>query len=306
LAVLARAAMALPTLLRVVRGRRPDLERFEAYLRGVAVAAGAFDAEARPEPVGIRALLLSDLHDNAFGMAIAARLANGPGQPDRPPASPAACPADLVLVAGDVTDAGTREEAGLFLRLFGLDDIPVVMVGGNHESEAALRAFEAGGIKVLDWEASTVAGLTVYGVGDPLARSAWVEPDEALLDRQAERLAALWPDLPTPDVLLVHDLRQARAALDLTEKSGEPLVVACGHDHSVGVERRGPVTVVNGGTTGAGGHESLGRGESLAYTALLLDFTPGPRSRLRQVTTLEYVPGGRSRATFEPIEADGA
>lgn len=105
-----------------------------------------------------------------------------------------------------------------------------------------------------------------------------------------------------PDILLVHDLRQAEQVVRLAAARGAPLVVACGNDHRAAVERRGTVTVVNAGTVGASGYGALGRGEPVAATAQLLHFGPGPGPRLRRVTTLSYAPGGRSSVVTEPVD----
>ncbi len=210
-----------------------------------------------------RVLLFSDLHTNVFGMRYAARLARGDDDP-----------VDLVLVAGDVTDGGTRDEAELFLRLFTPPEgVPVLLVGGNHEDRPAMEAFAESDFTVLDWEATTAAGLTVYGVSDPVAASSQVDSDVDLLAAQDERLAGLWPELETPDVLMVHDVRQAERTIELAEEAGEPLVVAFGNDHVLAVSRRGAVVLVDPGTAGASGYGSLGRGEEIPYTFQLLDFS---------------------------------
>ncbi len=286
----------LLALLRVVTGRRPRLARFEEYARGVAVVAAAFETEAHPEPKGLTVLLLSDTHTNAFGMAIAARLARGD-----------LVPVDLVLIAGDVTDGGTRQEARLLARLLpgaGLaTGVPMLVVGGNHDDAPALDALADAGFELVEVRVVERAGLRVFGASDPQARAPSAESDSAALRAQASELAARWPELGDPDVLLVHDLRQATGVIALVGSDGPTLVVACGNDHRAAVERRGPVTIVNAGTAGASGYGALGRGEPVAYTAQLLDFAGGPRPRLRRVTTLAYTPGGRSTVTVEPIAA---
>ncbi|MEE4275991.1 MAG: metallophosphoesterase family protein [Thermoleophilia bacterium] len=285
-------AARLPTLARVVCGRRPALTRFEEYARGIAVTAADFNSEAEPEVEGPTVLVVSDLHANLFGAALAARVARGD-----------LVPVDLVLVAGDVTDGGTREEALLVARLLATDGgPPVLAVGGNHDGAAAMDALGSAGFVLPERTCVDPAGLRVYGASDPLARSPAVESDPSLLAVQAGELAASWPPPGDPEILLVHDVRQAREVVTLAETRGTPLVVACGNDHRAAVERRGPVTIVNAGTAGASGYGALGRGEAVAYTAQLLHFGAGPHRRLRRVTSLSYCPGGRSTAVVEPID----
>ena len=290
-AAFAVLAARLPALARAVCGRRPTLARFEEYARGIAATAASFKSEAQPEVEGPTVLLVSDLHANLFGAALAARLARGD-----------LVPVDLVLVAGDVTDGGSREEALLVARLLAAEGGPsVLVVGGNHDGAAALDALGAAGLMLPERTCVERAGLRVYGASDPLARSPAVDSDPALLAAQARDLAASWPPPGDPEILLVHDVRQARQVVALAETRDAPLVVACGNDHRAAVERRGPVTIVNAGTAGASGYGALGRGEPAAYTAQLLHFGAGTPRRLRRVTTLSYWPGGRSTAVVEPI-----
>ena len=281
----------LPALARAVCGRRPTLARFEEYARGIAATAAFFKYEAQPEVEGKTVLLISDLHTNLFGAALAARLARGD-----------LVAVDLVLVAGDVTDGGSREEALLVARLLAGDGRPpVLVVGGNHDGAAALDALGAAGFVLPERTCVERAGLRVYGASDPLARSSVVDSDQAVLAAQARELAASWPPPGDPEIFLVHDVRQARGVVAVAESRGAPLVVACGNDHRAAVERRGPVTIVNAGTAGASGYGALGRGEPAEHTAQLLHFGAGPPCRLRRVTTLSYRPGGRSTAVVEPI-----
>lgn len=284
-------AARLPALARAVCGRRPALARFEEYARGIAATAASFKCESQPEVDGPTVLLVSDLHSNLFGAALVSRLARGD-----------LVAVDLVLVAGDVTDGGSREEALLVARLLAAEGgPPVLVVGGNHDGAAALDALGAARLMLPERTCVERAGLRVYGASDPLARSPVVDSDPALLAVQARELAEEWPPPGDPEILLVHDVRQARQVVALAETGDAPLVVACGNDHRAAVERRGPVTIVNAGTAGASGYGALGRGEPAAYTAQLLHFAAARPRRLRRVTTLGYWPGGRSTAVVEPI-----
>jgi predicted phosphodiesterase len=290
---LARNVPRLLPLLRTLETQQAGrLERMPEYVAGLQLVAINLQAEADGvvSPTDVRRVLLfSDIHVNVYGMRYASRLARSDEEP-----------VDLVLVAGDVTDAGTREEAELFLRLFTSNGAPVVMVGGNHEAPPAMEAFEESDHRLLDWEATTVAGLTVYGVSDPLSTSFRVEPSVALGDQHARRLAALWPELPAPEILLVHDLRHAGEVISAAEEAGEQLVVAYGHDHQLAVERRGSVVLVGPGTAGASGYESVALQEEVPYSFQLLDLS-AEDGRLLAVTSISYSQDGRSRIDYQPI-----
>jgi predicted phosphodiesterase len=291
-------ASNVPRLLPMLRGLEAQeagrLERLPEYVEGLQLVALDLQREVegtgRPADVR-RVLLFSDLHTNVFGMRYASRLALGGDDP-----------VDLVLVAGDVTDGGTRDEAELFLRLFSPPEgVPVLMVGGNHEDRPAMEAFAQSGFTVLDWEAATAAGLTVYGVSDPVASTSQVDSEVELLAAQDERLVGLWLELEAPDVLMVHDIRQAERTVELAEEAGEPLVVAYGHDHVLSVSRRGSVVLVDPGTSGASGYGSLGRGEEIPYTFQLLDFSLEGETRLVAVTSVSYAADGRTSIDYQPL-----
>lgn len=69
--------------------------------------------------------------------------------------------ADLLIVAGDLTENGRLAEASAFIELFGHVRIPVIAVLGNHDlrslrRSAFRRMLERSGIEVLDGAATTV------------------------------------------------------------------------------------------------------------------------------------------------------
>lgn len=69
--------------------------------------------------------------------------------------------ADLLLVAGDLTQHGTPDEAAVFADEFGSAPVPVVAVLGNHDyhsdsAEEIRRGLEAAGIVVLEGESTVV------------------------------------------------------------------------------------------------------------------------------------------------------
>ena len=248
-------ARNVPRVLPLVRAlgagtvQADALGRLQDFVDGLeSVATQLRTAPALlPRDRVIRVLLVSDVHDNVFGMRAAARLAAGGG-----------APVDAVLVAGDVTDLGRREEAQLFLRAFRSSGAPVVFVGGNHEDMPALRVFAAAGYHLLEESSTTVGGLTVYGGGDPMSVVPRVDSDPEALVADAERLLAGWKAASRPpQLLLVHDIAQAGPVAEAARKAGRSLVVAYGNDHVAGVRRDGSVTYRRrryGGRLGLRGH----------------------------------------------------
>jgi Icc-related predicted phosphoesterase len=77
--------------------------------------------------------------------------------------------ADLLLIAGDLTDYGLPEEAQILTRDLSAIRIPVVAVLGNHDRESGKEAevrhvLTESGMTVLDGDAAEVNGVGVAGV----------------------------------------------------------------------------------------------------------------------------------------------
>jgi len=76
--------------------------------------------------------------------------------------------ADLLLIAGDLTDYGLPEEALVLARELSAVRIPVVAVLGNHDVESSkeadvARVLREAGISVLDGDACEVLGVGIAG-----------------------------------------------------------------------------------------------------------------------------------------------
>jgi predicted phosphodiesterase len=183
---------------------------------------------------------------------------------------------DAIVDTGDMTDWGTDPETRLVSEI-GRLDVTYVYVRGNHDSRRIQRAIaEQPNAIVLDGEAETVAGLRMWGIGDPrftpdkdqpVGRDAEREAAEEFASDVAERLAESEP--PPVDLVLIHD---QRAAADLADEV--PLVLA-GHTHEAEESRLGDETVLMvEGSTGGAGLRGL-QGESPEpLTATLLYFDP--------------------------------
>ncbi len=95
--------------------------------------------------------------------------------------------ADVLVLAGDLTDRGTEEEAHQLGRDLKVIGIPIVAVLGNHDYEAGtpdvvVRILTDHGVQMLDGEAVEVQGIGFAGVkgfGGGFGRGAlgpWGEP----------------------------------------------------------------------------------------------------------------------------------
>jgi predicted phosphodiesterase len=305
-------ASRVPTILPLLRalsagGDQSDrLSRLQDFLTGLEAVATQLTNEPRHTDRAdvVRLLLASDIHDNVFGTRAAARLASGGGEP-----------VDAVLLAGDITDAGSAQEAQLFLRVFGPRRSPVLLVGGNHEDAPALRVFRRAGVRVLDGSTVSVAGVRILGAADPVAASPRVASDVPGLTAAAVHLDALWRlQRPHAQVLLVHDVRQATDTIASAQTARVPLVVAYGNDHVAGVSSEDGVVQVDAGTAGASGYEAIGASSPPptpaleppassrnVYTYQLIDFSRTTSPRLVAVTTVSYAGGGRTVVTYTPF-----
>ena len=137
--------------------------------------------------LAVRVAAIADLHMKADGSSLATQLTDLSQR------------ADLLLVAGDLTDTGRIVEAQAAAELLAAVSIPVIAVFGNHDLRtvrrlALRRVFERHGIAVLDGEASHlttnsglrvgVAGITGSGGGF------WpIEGPDAIHARTLKRLA---------------------------------------------------------------------------------------------------------------------
>lgn len=243
----------------------------------------------RPADAGAdtwRILLASDIHNNVLPLPTLRRYGDG---------SPA-------VLAGDFTVNGSRVETGLLRGLATLGT-PTLAVSGNHDSDGLMRDLARRGITVLTHTGALqgdgsvrppavrdVGGMTFAGFEDPLQykgggyplrlRTALSFGDYEDSSERFRRAVAeqwqWWLGLPErPDVLIVHEQGIGRALANLiwdADPDGAPLTIMAGHTHEQSFDRYGPVTLVNGGTAGAGGIFGAG---SQAVGLALLDFAAG-------------------------------
>ena len=247
--------------------------------------------------------IASDLHNNFLSESILER-ATG----DAP-----------LFFAGDLTDRGSPIESRLVSRITRLGD-PFVFVSGNHDSDSLQRDLARQGATVLTERGQLmpdgsygdvivdIEGLKVAGYSDPFQRRA----AENFRDRyqpsptpeqQDDFTAWLRPLLGEVDVVMVHQPALIEPALALLEDDppARPLVFVTGHTHAPSLERFAGVTVINGGSVGAGGTGNLA--EPTDYSLARLIYTTEPGFQPLAADTITIDPGdGSSRASRERLE----
>jgi len=269
-----RALQAVEALQRSGRALDQELDaQLVGLARLVTAPAGRAPLEGRP-----RLTIAADLHNNVLALPILERAAaRGP-----------------VLFAGDVTDRGSPLETRLVERVARLGR-PFVAVSGNHDSDTLMRRLVRNGAIVLTQRGRLrrdgsygemivrVGGMRVAGYSDPFERRA-ADTFRDRFDERPNRIAqeafANWlePLVGRVDVVLVHEPALLGAALARLEARppAAPLLFAVGHTHEPGLERIGPVIVLNGGSVGAGGTGNLAEGgAALGIARLFYDHEEG-------------------------------
>ncbi len=292
---LAKHAPRVIALLRSVLAS-PESKDFSAaaFARGLEEVARQATASS-PVSDGssvTRLLVAGDLHDNLIGYRLLRRLAADEG-----------LDVSGVVLVGDLTHVGTAVEAKFVLRYLKAIDKPVIMVGGNHEDAAAMREFEKAGVTELNDSSTSLDGVTLMGFADPLAYSPAALVDVKLRDGAAEEaLTAVEAETPTPQVVLFHDVGQAKDVIRWAEKKDVLLTVLHGHDHVPSVEQEGSVTILDPGSGGASGFEQLGRDPDTPYQFQVVEFSSDGTPEPVAVITLGYEGlEGASSAEYLPL-----
>jgi predicted phosphodiesterase len=254
-----------PQLFGPIEGTIERAGYFRAELQRIVTSATRAYSAIEANPLGreeeTRILLMGDIHLSALGMSFAKSLAES-------------FDVDAVVDIGDTSSFGTGSEAAIlsFVPLF---DRPYVWVRGSHDSSAFERAVRRlGNGVVLDGDEAQVAGLTMYGLGDPYfleARGAPKTDDEieALTRSAGPRILADVEAMSAPpDLIAVHDRRMAEAV------AGRVPLVVSGHFH------RDEVNVIDGtiylevGTTGGAGPTGFTAEGGTPFSAQILYFRP--------------------------------
>lgn len=239
-----------PTAVGDARDVLDRLDDYSAQLAGlvenvaVLYQAGESVTSFRRDASTVAVLHVSDIHLNPQAFVLVRQLV------DR-------FAVDVVVDTGDLNDWGTEVE-GRFADLIGDIDAPYVFIRGNHDSRATREAVaRQENAVVLDGRATTVAGLRIWGIGDPRftpdkSREGSGDDEQQVADDFAAPTAAALRDsdeVRPVDIALVHD---PRTAADL---GGIVPLVLAGHTHRRSVEDLGDGTrlQVEGSTGGVPG-----------------------------------------------------
>ncbi|HEX7744669.1 MAG TPA: metallophosphoesterase [Micromonosporaceae bacterium] len=170
---------------------------------------------------------------------------------------------DVIIDTGDMTDWGSEPETS-FVASIALLKKPYIFIRGNHDSAATAAAVDRQpNTTVLNNSVTTVAGLTIAGIGDPRftpdkstapAAGGLDQPTAEQVIGAGEQLATTIRQSPRPaNIALVHDPASAGPLSGLV-----PLVLA-GHVHERRAVRLPEVSpdhptqlLVQGSTGGAG------------------------------------------------------
>ena len=277
-------------------------EELNAQLVGVARLVQG-PARRRPLNTVPRFTLASDLHNNLLAL----------------PALDTAAGGGPLFFPGDLTDSGSPFETRLVRRVVH-DGNPFVFVTGNHDSDVLMRQLAAAGGIVLTQDGRLlsdgkfgpkvvkVAGLRVAGYSDPYMRfrarhyQASGNPDPTPR-QQNEFWRWLRPLVGKIDIVMVHEPALAKRALDELRRKppADPLLFLVGHTHKTQLDRYPNVTVVNGGTIGAGGPTNFTDASNLSLARVLYSVRP---SFTPLAVDLVSIDPGTGSATAERTRLD--
>jgi predicted phosphodiesterase len=215
----------------------------------------------------IRVLHISDIHLSPVGFDFARQIAAG-------------FDVDFVLDTGDITSFGTPAES-LILASIPAFHTPYVFVRGSHDStELQREVADIPNATVLDGDTTTVDGITLYGLGDPVFVDNRSDPlDSAEFARIARSVCPrILSDVQAmnepPDIVAVHDVKMAECLAGST-----PLVVS-GHLHVNDAHVDAGTQYLQVGTTGGAGPTLFTDEGAQDLSAEVLYFRPGSPPQL--------------------------
>ncbi|MFD0855429.1 metallophosphoesterase, partial [Actinomadura adrarensis] len=210
----------------VVGDARSIVERFSAYRAQLArlvgnvsklYAATSTLPTYEPDPSTLRVLHVSDIHLNPTAWSVIRSVSTQ-------------FQADLIIDSGDLTDHGSGPEDRFTEDIESLK-IPYVFVRGNHDSLDTQEAVaDQDNAIVLDDDLQEVAGLRIYGVGDPRYTPDKTTRDDnfganQLRTRGAQLAQKLRNTGETPDLVVTHDASEGEGFSGMTQ------LVLSGHTH---------------------------------------------------------------------------
>jgi predicted phosphodiesterase len=299
----------------------PDIPRALEAVEAARRSSGVLDQELNAQLVGLARLVIdpgrrqslagqpvitvaSDLHNNALGIPVLQRLAdNGP-----------------VFFVGDLTDRGSPLETSL-VRQVARSGRPFVFVTGNHDSDYLARELASEHAIVLTRSGrlnpdgsrgpiiNNVKGLRVAGYDDPFERLS----NQSFKDRydntpdpaqQAEFSRWLTPLIGKVDIVMVHEpaLIQTALAVLRDRPPARPLVFLVGHTHQTALAQQPGVTVINGGSIGAGGTGNLTEHTAMSLARFTYTIKPAFQPLAADLVSIDPGTGSSSarRTILEP------
>jgi predicted phosphodiesterase len=302
----------------------PDIPRALEAVEAARRTSGVLDQELDAQLVGLARLVVapgrrrslsnqpvitvaSDLHNNTVGLGVLERLSNG----------------GPVFFVGDLTDRGSQLETKLAKRV-ARSGKPFVFVTGNHDSDYLSRTLAGEGAIVLTRtgrmreDGTTdnrlvheIVGLRVAAYDDPYERRS----AEAFRDRydavpdpvEVDKFTGwLTPLIGKVDLVMVHEPALIAGALQVLKDAppDHPIVFLVGHTHKAALARQPGVTVVNGGSIGAGGTGNLTEPTSLSVARFVFTLAPSFQPLAADLVSID--PGtGSSSARRERLDPDG-
>jgi predicted phosphodiesterase len=301
----------------------PDIPRALEAVEAARRTTGVLDQELDAQLVGLARLVVapgrrrslsnqpvitvaSDLHNNTVGLGVLERLSNG----------------GPVFFVGDLTDRGSQLETSLVKRV-ARSGKPFVFVTGNHDSDYLSRALAGEGAVVLTRDGRmredgttdhrrvhSIEGLRVAAYDDPYERRSAesfkdrynAAPDPAEQDKFT---GWLMPLIGKVDVVMVHEPALiAPALLVLKDEPPEkPLVFLVGHTHTAALNKQPGVTVINGGSIGAGGTGNLAEKTTLGIARFVYTLKPAFQPLAADLVSID--PGtGSSSARRERLDPE--
>jgi predicted phosphodiesterase len=301
----------------------PDIPRALEAVEAVRRTPGALDQELDAQFVGLARLVIdpgnrrtldgqpvvtvaSDLHNNPFGLNLLQTAARG----------------GPVFFIGDLTDRGSPLETSVVKQAAHLGK-PFVFVTGNHDSDFLAHELATEGAIVLTRDGRLmpkggfgpkivrVAGLRVAGYDDPFERLSAEDfkdrydntPDPAQQDAFTHWLLPL---IGKVDVVMVHEPALIAPALTILKDKppSRPLVFLVGHTHHADLQQQPGVTVINGGSVGAGGPSNLTEHTNIGIARFTYTLDPSFQPLAADLVTID--PGtGSSSARRTRLDPEG-
>jgi predicted phosphodiesterase len=264
----------IPRALRAVESAEASANVLTEELDGQIVGlARLVTAPGERAPLGGRPQITvaSDLHNNLLAVPALQRVARG----------------TPLFFVGDLTDRGTPLESQLTSGILRAGT-RLVFVTGNHDSDSEAQELANDGAIVLTERGRLlrdgrlgpvvvrVAGLRVAGYGDPFRRRrarGYVQQGTLPAPSVAEqKLFAEWLKglEDKVDVVMVHEPALAVQGIEALRRDppSHPIVMLVGHTHHADIEIDRDLTVLNGGTVGAGGTGNLDEGAKIGVARL--------------------------------------